>query len=57
MVKAICYTVAAILVCAGLFVFSELYMAKQFDEFSVALDSLYEKIENETATREDGYAV
>ena len=30
---------------------------KQIDEFAVALDSLYEKIENETATREDGYAV
>ena len=38
MVKAICYTVAAILVCVGLFIFSELYMMKQIDEFAVALD-------------------
>ncbi len=57
MVKAISYTLAAILVCTGLFIFAEWYMGEQFDEFSVALDTLYEKIENETATREDGYAV
>lgn len=57
MVKSICYTVAAILICIGVFIFAELYLNKQFDEFSVALETLYEKIENETATREDGYAV
>ncbi|MDE7083031.1 MAG: DUF4363 family protein [Clostridia bacterium] len=57
MVKAICYTVAAILICIGLFIFAEWYLNKQFEEFSAALDSLYEKIEDETATREDGYAV
>lgn len=57
MVKAICYTIAAILICIGLFIFAEWYLNKQFDEFSTALDSLYTKIENETATREDGYAV
>ena len=57
MVKAICYTIAAILICIGLFIFAEWYLDKQFDEFSAALDSLYTKIENETATREDGLAV
>lgn len=57
MVKAICYTVAAILVCIGLFVFAEFYLNKQFEEFSAALDTLYEKIEDETATQEDGFAV
>ncbi len=57
MVKAISYTVAAILLCVGLFVFAEWFMNKQFEEFSTALDSLYAKIEDETATREDGYAV
>lgn len=57
MVKAICYTVAAILVCLGLFIFSQIYMVRQFEEFSTALDALYAKVENETATREDGYAV
>lgn len=57
MVKAICYTVAAILVCIGLFIFAEYYMSKQFEEFSAALDTLYEKTEDRTATREDGFAV
>ena len=57
MVKAIWYTVAAILLCIGLFIFTEWYLHNQFDEFSAALDSLYTKIEDETATREDGYAV
>lgn len=57
MVKAICYTVAAILICIGLFIFSGIYLENQFNEFSSALDTLYEKIEDETATVEDGYAV
>lgn len=57
MVKAICYTLAAILLCIGLFIFAEIYLVKQFDEFSGAIDSLYTKIEDGTATREDGYAV
>ncbi|MDE7168185.1 MAG: DUF4363 family protein [Clostridia bacterium] len=57
MVKAICYTVAAILLCIGLFIFAEWYLDKQFEEFSAALDSLYTKIEDETATQEDGFAV
>lgn len=57
MVKAICYTLAAILLCVGLFIFAEWYLGNQFDDFSVALNTLYDKIENETATRDDGYAV
>lgn len=57
MVKAICYTLAAILICIGLFIFSGTYLENQFNEFSTALDTLYEKIEDETATLEDGYAV
>lgn len=57
MVKAIAYTVTAILVCIGLFIFAEWYLNEQFKEFSGALDALYEKIEDETATAEDGYAV
>ncbi len=57
MVKAISYTVTAILICIGLFIFTEYYIGKQFDEFSAALDTLYDKIDDETATREDGIAV
>lgn len=57
MVKAISYTVAAVLLCLALFVFSEYYVSKQFEEFSVAVDALYSKVEDGTANREDGLAV
>ncbi|MDE7330062.1 MAG: DUF4363 family protein [Clostridia bacterium] len=57
MVRAIAYTLTAIALCVGLFVFTEWYLHKQFEEFSTALDALYLKVEDETATAEDGYAV
>ena len=57
MVKSILYTLAAIILCVGLFVGVDIYINKQFDEFHGALEVLYSKIENETATREDGFAV
>lgn len=57
MVKAISYTLAAIALCIGLFIFSEIYIKNQFSEFESALDTLYSKIEDRTATREDGTAV
>lgn len=57
MVKSIIYTVAAIALCIGLFIFTEWYVKKQFNEFSMAVDTLYEKVENKTANREDGFAV
>lgn len=57
MVKAISYTIAAIVLCIGLFIFSEYYVSKQFEEFSVAVDALYSKVEDGSANREDGLAV
>ena len=57
MVKAISYTLAAIALCIGLFIFSEIYIKNQFNEFESALDTLYSKIEDKSATREDGTAV
>ena len=57
MVKAISYTLAAIALCVGLFIFSEIYIKTQFNEFADALDTLYSKIEDRTATREDGTSV
>ncbi len=57
MVKAISYTLAAIVLCIGIFIFSGLYVSKQFGDFSKAVDGLYSKIEDGTANREDGYAV
>lgn len=57
MVKSVIYTLTAIVLCVVLFVCVELYLNKQFDEFGAALDTLYKKVEDETANREDGYAV
>ena len=57
MVKAVSYALAAIALCIGLFIFSEIYIKTQFGEFESALDTLYSKIEDKTATREDGTAV
>ena len=57
MVKSIIYTLTALLLCLGLFIFVDIYLNKQFEEFSGALDTLYRKVENRTANREDGFAV
>lgn len=57
MVKSVIYTLTALALCIGLFVGVEIYINKQFDEFESALETLYRKIENEEANREDGYAV
>lgn len=57
MVKSIIYTVVAIALCVGFFIWTDYYVGKQFDEMSTALETLYDKIEDNTATREDGYAV
>ena len=57
MVKSIIYTATAIILCLALFIGVQIYLNKQFDEFHDALETLYKKVENETANREDGYAV
>lgn len=57
MVKSLFYTATAILLCLALFIGVEIYLKKQFVEFHDALTTLYTKVENETANREDGYAV
>lgn len=57
MVKAIIYTLAAIALCIGLFILTEWYVNKQFKEFFEAVEVLYDKVEKETANREDGFAV
>ena len=57
MVKAISYTLVAIALCIGLFIFTQWYVNDQFEGFSQALDALYTKVEDQTATAEDGFAV
>jgi hypothetical protein len=57
MVKSIIYTLSAIVLSVGFFIFTEFYIRTQFDQFHTAVESLYDKVENHTANREDGYAV
>ena len=57
MVKSIIYFFVAVALCIGLFIGTDYYIGKQFDEVGSAMQTLYDKIEDETATREDGYAV
>ena len=57
MVKSIIYTATAIALCLALFISVEIYLNKQFNEFHEAIETLYKKVENETANREDGYAL
>lgn len=57
MVKSIIYTLTALALCVGVFIGVEIYLHKQFEQFGDALETLYRKIENEEANREDGYAV
>ena len=57
MVKSIIYTITAFILCLALFIGVEIYLNKQFGEFNDVLESLYRKVEDKTANREDGYAV
>lgn len=57
MVKAISYTLAAILLCLGLFIFSDIFIEKQLSEFSNALGELLVKVDEREATENDGYSV
>lgn len=57
MVKSIIYTLVAIALSIGAFIGAHVYIKKQFENFHGALETLYDKIEDKTATREDAYAV
>ncbi len=57
MVKSVVYTLTAIALCLALFIGVHIYMGKQFSEFHDAVETLYKKVEEKTANREDGFAV
>lgn len=57
MVKSIIYTLTAIAMCAGLFVFTEKYVEGQFYDLYGAANALYEKTEEGSATENDALAV
>lgn len=57
MVKSIATTLTAIALCLGFFIWTHIYLDNQFATFHSALETLYDKVENEEANREDAYAV
>lgn len=57
MVRSIIYTLAAIALCAGLFIFTQVYVNSQFDALYVAADSLHEKVEEGNAGESDAKSV
>lgn len=57
MVKAIITTLTAIALSVGFFIWTHAYLYRQFGEFHAALETLYDKIDDESANREDAYAV
>lgn len=57
MVKSIIYTLAAIALSLGFFIFTERYLNRQFEDFYGAVETLYDKVETGVANREDAYAV
>lgn len=57
MVKSIIYTLSAIALCIGFFIWSHIFITNQFKDVHAALETLYDKTEQQTATREDAYAI
>lgn len=57
MVKSIIYTLVAIALCIGVFIGTQYYIDRQVGEVHDALETLYDKIEEKRATREDAYSV
>lgn len=57
MVKSIIYTVVAIALCVGFFIWTDAYVGNRFTQFNAALQTLYSKTEDCSANREDAYSV
>ncbi|MGN1060906.1 MAG: DUF4363 family protein [Candidatus Coproplasma sp.] len=57
MVRSIIYTIVAAILCVGFFIWTDVYISTQFGQFNDALNTLYDKVEEKTANREDAYAV
>lgn len=57
MVRSICLTLAAIAACIAFFIFVDIYLGREFDEFYGAVETLCDKVENTTANSADADAV
>lgn len=57
MVRSICLTLAATVACIAFFIFVDIYLGHEFDEFYGAVETLCEKVEDATANSTDADAV
>ncbi len=57
MVRSIISTIVTLTIFIAFFIFTDVYVNTQFSDFESAVETLYEKVEQKTATRQDGYAV
>lgn len=57
MVKSVTYVLVALILCIATFIGVDIYLKKQFKDFNEAVQVLYRKVEDKTATREDGFAL
>ena len=57
MVRSICLTLAATVACIAFFIFVDIYLGHEFDEFYGAVETLYEKVADATANSTDADAV
>lgn len=53
MVKSIISVLISLALIFGFAAYENSFVMRQFDEFSTVLDTLYEKVENETANKQD----
>ena len=57
MVKTIISILCAVAILIGGAVYESFYIHRQFDDFSCVLETLYDKVNDKTATQDDVYAV
>ncbi len=57
MVKSIIYTLTALALCIGLFIFCDMFLHRELDDFYIACDVLYDKLDEGTATSADAEAL
>lgn len=57
MVKTIITIICSALIIAGSAIYESNFVARQFNEFHAVLSVLYDKVDGETATQDDVYAV
>lgn len=57
MVKSIIYTLTALALCIALFIFCDLFLRRELDDFYIACDTIYDKLDEGTATSADAEAV